>query len=205
MLRENAPCVECIDKSLCFLLKHRSIIVRPYCILLLKPYFVIWQGQPCSHATNVQLNVWNQNWPLCTSIHRMRDTHGCYIKSFRRFSKNVLEYTNIVLILHFLPIFLFIQQFFLYTLFLISLVYMTVPTVLIILRWNFSNQIVWYLWVSKNWLLKKKLKDISVMWPHICASRPHKLDLRLGANAIDISYGIVTSPPKYRNGATFYI
>ena len=24
----------------------------------------------------------------------MRDTHGCYITSFRRFSKNMLEYTN---------------------------------------------------------------------------------------------------------------
>ena len=61
---EKAPCEKCIDKNLYFLLKHRVIIATVYWILLLKHSFVIWQGQPCSHAfqelkvqrrTNVQL------------------------------------------------------------------------------------------------------------------------------------------------------
>ena len=50
MLLENAPCVECMDKGLCFLPKYRAIIATAYWILLLMPSFAIWQGQPCSHA-----------------------------------------------------------------------------------------------------------------------------------------------------------
>ena len=30
MLLENAQCVECMDKGLCFLLKHRNIIATTY-------------------------------------------------------------------------------------------------------------------------------------------------------------------------------
>ena len=41
VLRENAPCVECMDKGLCFLLKYRAIVATAYCHLLLKPSYVI--------------------------------------------------------------------------------------------------------------------------------------------------------------------
>ena len=50
MLRENAPCVKCIAKGVCFLLIHMTIIATAYWILLLKRSFVVWKGQPGSHA-----------------------------------------------------------------------------------------------------------------------------------------------------------
>ena len=35
----------------------------------------------------------------------MRDTHDCYITSLERFFRNVLDDTNVIIILHFLHIF----------------------------------------------------------------------------------------------------
>ena len=60
MIRENSPCVECMDNCLCFLLKHRSIITTDYWILLLNPSFVIWQGQPCSYAFHERMSAKNK-------------------------------------------------------------------------------------------------------------------------------------------------
>ena len=65
MLLENAPCVECIDKGLCFVLKHRNIIARAYWILLLKPSFVISQGQPCWHTFHALLSAKNKRQIKC--------------------------------------------------------------------------------------------------------------------------------------------
>ena len=56
--------------------------------------------------------------PLCTSIHRMRDTYDCFITSLSSFSKNVFKWTNVIIILHFLDILLFLQYIYKYTLFL---------------------------------------------------------------------------------------
>ena len=47
---ERSPCVECMDKTSCFLLKHRAIIATAYWILLLKPSSALCQCHPCSHA-----------------------------------------------------------------------------------------------------------------------------------------------------------
>ena len=60
MLLENAPCVECMDKGLCFLLKHRNIIATAYWILLLKPSLVISQGQPCWHTFHALMSAKNK-------------------------------------------------------------------------------------------------------------------------------------------------
>ena len=60
MLLENAPCVEWMDKGLCFLLKHRNIIATAYWILLLKPSFVISQGQPCWHTFHALMSAKNK-------------------------------------------------------------------------------------------------------------------------------------------------
>ena len=65
MLLENAPCVECIDKGLCFLLNHRKIIGTAYWILLLKPSFVISQGQPCWHAFHALISAKNKRPLRC--------------------------------------------------------------------------------------------------------------------------------------------
>ena len=65
MLLENAPCVECIDKGLCFLLKHRYIIATAYWILLLKPSFVISQGQPCWHTFHALMSAKNKRPIKC--------------------------------------------------------------------------------------------------------------------------------------------
>ena len=65
MLLENAPCVECIDKGLCFVLKHRNIIARAYWILLLKHSFVISQGQPCWHTFHALLSAKNKRQIKC--------------------------------------------------------------------------------------------------------------------------------------------
>ena len=60
MLLENAPCVECMDKGLCFLLKHRNIIATAYWIYLLNPSFVISQGQPCWHTFHALISAKNK-------------------------------------------------------------------------------------------------------------------------------------------------
>ena len=65
MLLENAPCVECMDKGLCFLLKHRKIIATAYWILLLKPSFVISQGQPCLHTFHELMSAKNKRSIKC--------------------------------------------------------------------------------------------------------------------------------------------
>ena len=62
---ENAPCVECMDKGLCFLLKHSSIIATVYWILLLKPSFVISQGQPCWHTFHALMSPKNKRPIKC--------------------------------------------------------------------------------------------------------------------------------------------
>ena len=62
-----------------------------------------------SEEQNVKY-VWKKYWPLCISIHCMRDMHDCFITSFKSFSKNVLKFKNVIVILHFLHILLFIQQ-----------------------------------------------------------------------------------------------
>ena len=60
MLLENAACVECMDKGLCFLLKHRNIIATAYWILLLKPSLEISQGQPCWHTFHALMSAKNK-------------------------------------------------------------------------------------------------------------------------------------------------
>ena len=60
MLLENAPCVECMDKGLCFLLENRNIIATAYWIFLLKPSFVISQGQPCWHTFHALMSAKNK-------------------------------------------------------------------------------------------------------------------------------------------------
>ena len=55
----------------------------------------------CQRRTNVHLNVWNQNWPLCTSIHRIHDTHDWFITNLSSFSKNVLKCTIMIFIFAF--------------------------------------------------------------------------------------------------------
>ena len=66
MLLENAPCVECMDKGLCFFfLKHRNIITTAYWILLLKYSFVISQGQPCWHTFNALMSAKNKRPIKC--------------------------------------------------------------------------------------------------------------------------------------------
>ena len=65
MLLENAPCVECMDKGLCFLLKHRNIIATAYWILLLKPSFLISQGQPCWHTFHALMYAKNKRPIKC--------------------------------------------------------------------------------------------------------------------------------------------
>ena len=57
---KNAPCVECMDKGLCFLLKHRNIIATAYWILLLKPSFLISQGQQCWHTFHALMSAKNK-------------------------------------------------------------------------------------------------------------------------------------------------
>ena len=56
---------ECMDKELCFLLKHRNIIATAYCILLLKPSFVISQGQPCWHTFHALMSAKNKRPIKC--------------------------------------------------------------------------------------------------------------------------------------------
>ena len=65
MLLENALCVECIDKGLCFRLEHRNIIAIAYWILLLKPLFVISQGQPCWHTFHALMSAKNKRPIKC--------------------------------------------------------------------------------------------------------------------------------------------
>ena len=59
MLLENAPCVECMVKETGFLLYHRNIIATAYLILLLKPSFLISQGQPCWHTFHALMSAKN--------------------------------------------------------------------------------------------------------------------------------------------------
>ena len=63
MLLENTPWVECMDKGLCFLLKHGNIIATANWIFLLKHSFVISQGQPCWHTFHELLSAKN-NRPI---------------------------------------------------------------------------------------------------------------------------------------------
>ena len=65
MLLENAPCEECIDKGMCFLLKHRNIIATAYWMLLLKPSFVISQGQPCWYTFHAIMPATNKRPIKC--------------------------------------------------------------------------------------------------------------------------------------------
>ena len=65
MLRENAPWIECIDKSPCFLLKHRAIIATAYWILFLKPSLVLWQGQRCLNAFHELMSSKTKRPILC--------------------------------------------------------------------------------------------------------------------------------------------
>ena len=65
MLLDNAPCVECMYKGLCFLLKHRNIIATTNRILLLKPSFVISQGQPCWHTFHALITAKNKRPIKC--------------------------------------------------------------------------------------------------------------------------------------------
>ena len=65
MLLENAPSVECMEKRLCFLLKHRNIIATAYWILLLKPSFVISQGQTCWHTFRALMSAKNKRPMKC--------------------------------------------------------------------------------------------------------------------------------------------
>ena len=82
MLLDNAPCVECMDKGLCFLLKHRNIIATTYWILRLKPSFVISQGQPCWHTFHALLSAKNKRpikWvkPKLTPLY-FHSSHAWY-------------------------------------------------------------------------------------------------------------------------------
>ena len=65
MLLENAPCVEFMDKGLCFLLKHRDNIATTYWKLLLKPSFLISQGQPCWHTFHALMSAKNKRPIKC--------------------------------------------------------------------------------------------------------------------------------------------
>ena len=65
MLLENAPCVECMNKGLCFFLKHRNIIATAYWIFVLKPLFVISQGQPCWLTFNALMSAKNKRPIRC--------------------------------------------------------------------------------------------------------------------------------------------
>ena len=65
MLPENAPCVECMDKGLCFLLKHRNINATAYWILHLKPSFVISQGQQFWHTLHALMSAKNKRPIKC--------------------------------------------------------------------------------------------------------------------------------------------
>ena len=65
MLLENAPSVEYMEKGLCFLLKHRNIIATAYWILLLKPSFVISQGQTCWHTFRALMSAKNKRPIKC--------------------------------------------------------------------------------------------------------------------------------------------
>ena len=67
MLLENAPCVECMDKGLCFLPKHGNIIATGYWILRLKPSFVISQGQPCWHTFHALMSAKNKHRIKCVT------------------------------------------------------------------------------------------------------------------------------------------
>ena len=65
MILENAACLECMDKGLCFLLKHRIIIATAYWIFLLKPSFLISQGQPCWHTFHALMSAKNKRPTKC--------------------------------------------------------------------------------------------------------------------------------------------
>ena len=77
MLLENAPCVECMDKGSCFLLKHRNIVATAYWKLLLKPSFVISQGQPCWHTFHVFMSAKNCVKPKSTPLY-FHSSHAWY-------------------------------------------------------------------------------------------------------------------------------
>ena len=57
--------VKCMDKGLCFLLKHRNIIATTYWILLLKPSFLISQGQQCWHTFHALMSAKNKRPIKC--------------------------------------------------------------------------------------------------------------------------------------------
>ena len=83
MLLENAPCVECMDKGLCFLLQHRNIIATASWILLLKPSFLILQGQPCWYTFNaLYMSATNKRPIECVkpklTILYLHSSHACY-------------------------------------------------------------------------------------------------------------------------------
>ena len=65
MLLDNEPCVECMDEGLWFLIKHRDIIATTYWILLLKPSFVISQGQPCWNTFHALMSAKNKRPIKC--------------------------------------------------------------------------------------------------------------------------------------------
>ena len=65
MLLENTPCVECMDKGLCFLLKHRNVIATAYWILLLKPSFLISQGVTCWYTFHALMSAKNKRPIKC--------------------------------------------------------------------------------------------------------------------------------------------
>ena len=57
---KTPQCVKCMDTVLCFLLKHRNIIATNCWILLLKPLFVISQGQQCWHTFHALMSAKNK-------------------------------------------------------------------------------------------------------------------------------------------------
>ena len=65
MLLENAPCAECMDKGLGFLLNHKNIIATAYWTLLLKPSFLISQGHPCWHTFHALMSAKNKRPIKC--------------------------------------------------------------------------------------------------------------------------------------------
>ena len=82
MLLENAPCVECMDKGLCFLLKHRNIIATAYWMLLVKPSFLISLGQTCWHTFHALRSAKNKRPVKCvkpklTPLY-FRSSHAWY-------------------------------------------------------------------------------------------------------------------------------
>ena len=111
MLLENAPlwpCVECIDKRPYIRIIHRTIMITINkitsetfsCYLTSLAMFacIPWLN---TSINNLLQNVWNWNWPLCPSIHHMRDTSDYFLTVWCICLKNVIIYIHVSINLDF--------------------------------------------------------------------------------------------------------